>query len=88
MYRTKQIKTTYTNKKVTYLTVALLKTIAVLPVLGPIKQRLSKQTSFKRTLFNKIRQYNIPIFDKIIFFMYRTKQIKLHIQIRKLLILR
>ena len=30
----------------------------------------------KRTLFNKTRQYTIHIFDKIIFFKYRTKQIK------------
>ena len=27
-------------------------------------------------LFNKTRQYNIQIFDKIIFFKYRTRQIK------------
>ena len=30
----------------------------------------------KRMLFNKTRQYNIQIFDKIIFFKYRTRQIK------------
>ena len=30
----------------------------------------------KRTLFNKTRQYNIHIFDKLIFFRYRTREIK------------
>ena len=29
-----------------------------------------------KMLFNKTRQYNIHIFNKIIFFSYRTKQIK------------
>ena len=30
----------------------------------------------KRTLFNKTRQYNINIFDKIIFSKYTTRKIK------------
>ena len=29
-----------------------------------------------RSLFNETRQYNIHIFDKIIFFKYRIRQIK------------
>ena len=38
-------------------------------------------------LFNKTRQYNIQMFDKIIFFKYRTRQIKTTETLRKLLIL-
>ena len=30
----------------------------------------------KRTLFNETRQYNIHIFNKIIFLKYRTRHIK------------
>ena len=39
---------------------------------------ISKQTRFKkkRTLFNKTRQYNIHILNKIFFFKYRTRQLK------------
>ena len=36
----------------------------------------TKQQGYERTLFNKTKQYNIQIFDKNIFFKYRTRQIK------------
>ena len=40
----------------------------------------------KRMLFNKTRQYNIKIFNKIIFFKYRTRELKTT-ETNKLLIL-
>ena len=36
----------------------------------------TKQTRLKRTLFSTTRQYNTYIFNKIIFFKYRSRQIK------------
>ena len=48
--------------------------------IGQDKSKLQKQDRNKlvkkRTLFNKTRQYNIQMFDKIIFFKYKTRQIK------------
>ena len=35
-----------------------------------------KQTVKKRMLFKKTRLYNIQIFHKVIYFQYRTKQMK------------
>ena len=47
-----------------------------------------KQTRLKkRTQFNETRQYHIQIFNKNIFFKYRTKQLKTTKQISKLVIL-
>ena len=31
---------------------------------------------YKRTLFNKTKQYNVEMFDNIFFFKYRTRQMK------------